>query len=497
MNAVITNIIKRLAVIISVFAIAWCLIDPVFADNNSTYYSLNSCENFYVAGRYYYKVQNVDGYDTRLIYLRDPSINKIYGFACMTTDNNGDSYIHTSSSSDSFAESCSVNNTGAAGYRTINNVRYGYRIYNYNYAYNNYLNPNVPIIDTNDLSADNALYYTFGDGAVDPVEPITYGLLDDVGFTTDIAGTGNASTSNRDTISWNPVYDSNGNNIMGASVSIRAVPGHYSADSKQNLFEKVRSDFILDNTDLAVLDTVEVEAGSFSITWGQVISAFSLPFGNFISWFKTDEVFLKQGWIYQIQFNLADYTSEWQTVYTIQSESPADSLHVINSTVIDQDTVNILQQINTVNNSSNIWIINETPVDPDDNYTPPASDDEKPWWAYLLEMINNSIGITNQYINNGTDESQEVVNNIETNNNDLDVTVTEYHDIENDLVTDMNDKVYDLDIEEDLTSDASFLSSARWVTEQFNTIVSNNPIGMILKFSLVLGFVTIFLGRFR
>jgi tyrosyl-tRNA synthetase len=57
--------------------------------------------------------------------------------------------------------------------------------------------------------------------------------------------------------------------------------------------------------------------------------------------------------------------------------------------------------------------------------------------------------------------------------------------------------IEDLDIESDLIENNSFLSSARWVAEQYTRITTDNPIGSILKFSLVLGFVMIFLGRFK
>ena len=47
---------------------------------------------------------------------------------------------------------------------------------------------------------DNALYYTYGAGAVDPVEPVNWGLIDLEGYQTQVAGQGNASINNVDVI---------------------------------------------------------------------------------------------------------------------------------------------------------------------------------------------------------------------------------------------------------------------------------------------------------
>lgn len=343
----------------------------------------------------------------------------------------------------------------------------------------------------------NAIYWTYGEGAVDPVEPVTWGLIDLEGYQTNVAGQGNASINNVDVISWNDTFDTNSNDISTGNVRVRYVPGYYRATSKQNLLAQTYQDFVLDIISAVNGDVYPVSDGSASFRWGDVIGSLSIPFYSIYNLTNSTEGWLKRGWIYEVRLEIDDYIGEWQTVYSSTSSGVENDMTIVNTTVVTQETITAIQNINSINGTTNIWIIYGQPVDPNPEVIPPEDDDEKPWWVYLLEMINNTLGIQNEYINEGTDESIEVVNNFEEDHDDLNVTVNDYDDIENNIVNDMNDNLDDLDIESDLIENNSFLSSARWVAEQYTRITTDNPIGSILKFSLVLGFVMIFLGRFK
>ena len=351
-------------------------------------------------------------------------------------------------------------------------------------------------VENNDVNG-TAIYYTFGGGAVDPVEPVIWGLVDVKGYQTNVAGQGQAAINNVDVISWNNVSDTNGNDITNGNVRIRIIPGQYKSATKNNLIQQLYTDFILDIVHATDGNVFPVIDGSASFKWSDIINTLNLPFPSFYSILNENDAWIKRGWIYEIRLEVDDYIGEWQPIYSSTSSGVENDLQIVNTTVITQETITTIQSINSINNTTNIWIINGQPVDPNSKQEPPKDENDKPWWVYLLEMINNTLGIQNEYINEGTDESIEEVNNFEGDHTELNNTVQEYHDVENNLVIDMNNNLEQIEVDSDLIQNNSFISSARWVAEQYTRITTDNPFGSILKFSLVLGFVMIFLGRFR
>lgn len=408
--------------------------------------------------------------------------------------------LHPFNCSNTLNQYCSIgNSTARSSVSSSDNVTFYYTYYAVYFETEVPNNYNVPILDIPMSVGDQqrAYDYTFGENATDSVEPVNWGLIDLEGYQTQVAGQGNASINNVDVISWNDTFDTNSNDISTGNVRVRYVPGYYRATSKQNLLAQTYQDFVLDIISAVNGDVYPVSDGSASFRWGDVIGSLSIPFYSIYNLSNSTEGWLKRGWIYEVRLEIDDYIGEWQTVYSSTSSGVENDMTIVNTTVVTQETITAIQNINSINGTTNIWIINGQPVDPNPEITPPADDDEKPWWVYLLEMINNTLGIQNEYINEGTDESIEIVNNFEEDHDDLNVTVNDYDDIENTIVNDMNDNLDDLDIESDLIENNSFLSSARWVAEQYTRLTSDNPVGSILKFSLVLGFVMIFLGRFK
>ena len=371
-----------------------------------------------------------------------------------------------------------------------------YYISNLNYVDVSYNPYNVPVINATE-DFNTAVYYTYGDGAVEPVEPVNWGQVDVKGYQTNVAGQGQASINNVDVITWDNAVDTVGNDITSGNVRIRLIPGEYKGETKNSLISKLYTDFILDIVHATDGNVFPVTDGSASFKWSDVISTLNLPFISIYSLINENDAWLKRGWIYEIRLEIDDYIGEWQPIYASTSSGVENDLQIVNTTVITQETINAIQSINSINSTTNIWIINGQPVDPNPEQKPPENENEKPWWVYLLEMINNTLGIQNEYINEGTGESQEVVNNFEGDHTELNNTVNDYHDIENNLVLDMNNNLEQIEVDSDLIQNNSFISSARWVAEQYTRITTDNPIGSILKFSLVLGFVMIFLGRFR
>lgn len=252
---------------------------------------------------------------------------------------------------------------------------------------------NVPIVDDT-VNFNNAVKYTFGDGAVAPDAEIPdYGDLILNGYKTNIAGSGNAAVNNKDTISWEPV-DTNGNDITNCQVTIRAVPGQYSAESKASLLEKSYSDFVLNTLNATQLGTYPAREQSHAFTWGNVISVLNLPFLSISSMIKRDETWIKNGWIYQIRLEDEEnnYIGEWQTVYTGTAAGVKNDLTIINSTTLNQDLINVITSINNRNEVTNNWTIINIIIVPNPDPTPtpepgtdPGSDSN--WLSALLQAI--------------------------------------------------------------------------------------------------------------
>ena len=462
----------------------------VHADDTPTYYSLgNGCVEIANYNNRYYNVYiKNNSSEIRSVILKQPE------------NTSGNLYLVSANTFEEFVNnnaSAGCDPTWNAGFTLVSITSTGYAVARTGFSFTRFPNCIIPVIETNDISESSAVYYTFGEGAVDPVDPIVWGLVDVKGYQTNVAGQGQASINNVDVISWDSAIDTLGNDITTGNVRIRFLPGEYRAETKNSLIQKTYNDFILDVVHATDGNVFPVTDGSASFRWSDVIHTLNLPFLSIYSLINENDAWIKRGWIYEIRLEIDDYVGEWQPIYASTSSGVENDMTIVNTTVISQDTITAIQNINNINGTTNIWIINGQPVDPNPEQSPPESDDEKPWWVYLLEMINNTLGIQNQYINEGTDESQDVVNSFEGDHNNLNVTVNDYDDIENTVVNDMNDNIDNLAIESDLIKNNSFINSARWVAEQYTTLTTNNPIGSILKFSLVLGFVMIFLGRFR
>ena len=460
----------------------------VHADDtyNGTYLVLNANECYtnitQASGNYYSQAVSVECRTVILGNTKYVVCNNVNGFSLNT---NSASFELTA---------CGTIYNSVDNYVYVNDKRYYYFKQDYvNTSYNPY---NIPVINDTSYPA-RAVYYTYGDGAVDPVEPVRWGQVDVKGYQTKVAGQGQASINNVDVITWDNAVDTVGNDITSGNVRIRLIPGEYKGETKNSLISKLYTDFILDIVHATDGNVFPVTNGSASFKWSDVISTLNLPFISIYSLINENDAWLKRGWIYEIRLEIDDYIGEWQPIYASTSSGVKNDLQIVNTTVITQETINAIQSINSINSTTNIWIINGQPVDPNPKQDPPKDENEKPWWVYLLEMINNTLGIQNEYINEGTDESQEVVNNFEGNHTELNNTVNDYDDIENNLVLDMNNNLEQIEVDSDLIKNNSFISSARWVAEQYTRITTDNPIGSILKFSLVLGFVMIFLGRFR
>lgn len=264
---------------------------------------------------------------------------------------------------------------------------------------------NWPVFDQiSGKSVDmTALYFTFGEGAVEPEPVYSFGQLRNVGYNTKIAGSGNAAVNNVDVIKWGNVTDTNGNNFallgVDAFVDIKAVSSNYTATDIQLINALTLNDLTIEQANTANLGQFSFGSGSASFSWADVADALEQnvsdlpPYWNGSDW-------ISKGWVYYVRLNVSDaeYTGEWQLLYTSTSAPPADSTIIYNSNTINQQLINVIQQINESNNTTENWEIQNIEINMQNDDDQTSTD--KPWWAYLLEAILQLISTIGEFLSN-------------------------------------------------------------------------------------------------
>ena len=99
---------------------------------------------------------------------------------------------------------------------------------------------------------------------------------------------------------------------------------------------------------------------------------------------------------------------------------------------------------------------------------------------------------------NGLDsQSQESVNNLEDTMSDFTQASDDVINVENDIGSGFENSLDDIPTSFNYSNQfgASFISSAQWVRNQFNSMTINNPFGSLITFSLILGVGLLLLGR--
>lgn len=99
-------------------------------------------------------------------------------------------------------------------------------------------------------------------------------------------------------------------------------------------------------------------------------------------------------------------------------------------------------------------------------------------------------------INDGTTESNQSQNALESANENLDLTAGQYEQIENTFNDNMNDSLDDIDMSfNPLSFGSKFQASAIWVSDQFNELTNDSPFGSLMGFSLILGISLLIIGK--
>lgn len=273
----------------------------------------------------------------------------------------------------------------------------------------------VVIYDISNLSynqkAEYAYRYTYGDLAVEGTNEPDYGSLK-TGYNTDFVSSGfTQDRYNKDIITWDN-YDTNGNYLDNTDyfIEIRAIPGYYTAPSQIDLLNQTVSNWIrgvvVSVTNGAVnLEPVEYytlwrgspSVKKFEILWGDVVDAFYINRNeDSLKAFVQDEIWYKSGWRYEIRyikgtFDDPEYESDWQVIYQVTSVDPDDSETILNTypNGLSPDLYNLLQTVNTLNNTVQNWNINGVPINmqPNQQVQPDNS-----WVEILISGILEAVG---------------------------------------------------------------------------------------------------------
>ena len=119
---------------------------------------------------------------------------------------------------------------------------------------------------------------------------------------------------------------------------------------------------------------------------------------------------------------------------------------------------------------------------------------------YFFENMSYTFNLVSSYsadeiIISGNDDSQNTVDSADDMNDDFSDLASGLYDQENDFITDFENNLVSPDFNINTGFGSSFLTSATWVRDQFNTIVNNTPFGSLLTFSLTLGIGLLIIGK--
>lgn len=307
--------------------------------------------------------------------------------------------------------------SGGSQYRrSLNNTYYYGRWWSLSYEPATYISLNVSFNSDGNTALDRILPYIYGDLAVDPSDLPNYGQLK-VGYSSSFVSSRDDDTwrFNKDTITWDST-DTNGNFIGDSNifVNIRAIPGYYEGPDKAAVLLQTYNNWVdgvylyltqgaLNIGRLQFYDLVSQNAnsGSYETTWGNVVD--HLPSGALIKNGTAlgqylDNRYYQMGWRYQINFEVHDredfetivYTSPWQDIFQVTAVDPSTSNQIIETYPdgLSPELYNLLQTVNTLNNTVQNWNINGIPVNMQPNQQITS---DNSWVEKLLESITSIV----------------------------------------------------------------------------------------------------------
>lgn len=111
--------------------------------------------------------------------------------------------------------------------------------------------------------------------------------------------------------------------------------------------------------------------------------------------------------------------------------------------------------------------------------------------------IQSKLDKSNQLMDTGNENTGNSIGTAMNQNIHFNDTKTKYQNLENAQIVEMDNNIDAINTSPDLISNSKFLTSANWVTLQFNRLVMNTPIELVLMFSMTLGLALVFIGKLR
>lgn len=115
------------------------------------------------------------------------------------------------------------------------------------------------------------------------------------------------------------------------------------------------------------------------------------------------------------------------------------------------------------------------------------------------------IGLSTSFMENWFSSSSEeqqmddAIDDLIDTTGDFDDIADDLYGMEDDALDDFNDRIGNIDLSQDFSTNASFSSAASWVRARFNFLTRNNfsIFGDVITFSLTIGLILVLLGKLR
>lgn len=104
---------------------------------------------------------------------------------------------------------------------------------------------------------------------------------------------------------------------------------------------------------------------------------------------------------------------------------------------------------------------------------------------------------TYELLEEGNEESIDSVDLLDDTTDDLSDGITQLISQEDSFLTSMDTNLQNVPMNATILNNNHFLSSANWVRQQYNQMISNNPFGALLYLCLSLGLSLLILGKLR
>lgn len=106
---------------------------------------------------------------------------------------------------------------------------------------------------------------------------------------------------------------------------------------------------------------------------------------------------------------------------------------------------------------------------------------------------------TYDLLENGNSDTQDSIDSFNDTTSDLTSITSDLHNFESGLNTDLTTQMNQIDFNTSgsIISNNNFLLTSNWVRTQYNRMITNNPFGSMISFSLVIGISLLVIGKLR